>query len=137
MIDKEIFDKYLDLLFEWNKKLNLTAIKTREEAMVRHIEDSLSLLSVFDLQCQKVVDVGTGGGFPGIPLKIARPAIKLTLVDSTRKKTEFLKHVVKALSLKDVEVLWGRGEELCRKAEYHKKFDIALSRAVGKLDGLL
>ena len=92
-------------------KFNLTAITNPDDIKIKHFEDSLSLLKVIDLKDQSVIDIGSGAGFPGIPLKIARPEIKLTLLDATRKKTEFLKHIVKVLNLKDVEIIWGRAEE--------------------------
>ncbi len=133
----EKFDKYLAELVEWNKKFNLTAVDEPEEIKVRHFEDSLSILSAIGLSKEKVIDIGTGAGFPGIPLKIARPGIKLTLLDSTRKKTEFLKNVVEKLGLEDVEVVWGRAEEISKKKDCFESYDIVLCRAVGKIPLLL
>lgn len=126
----KLFNLYLKELVEWNKKINLTAIDDPEEIKVRHFEDSLSLLQVIDLTDQRVVDIGAGAGFPGIPLKIIRPKIKLTLIEATRKKVDFLKHLIAVLDLKDTEAVWGRAEEL---VNYFGSFDVALARAVAKL----
>jgi len=129
-LDK-LFSIYLTELLDWNKKFNLTSITNPEEIKVKHFEDSLSILQAIDLQKEKVLDIGTGAGFPGIPLKIARPEIKLTLIESTKKKTEFLKHIVNILDLKDVEVIWGRAGEVKLG-----KFDVVVARAVAKLTKL-
>ena len=126
----KLFNLYLTELLEWNKKFNLTAVTDPEEIRVRHFEDSLSVLQAIDLVEEKVVDIGAGAGFPGIPLKIVRPRIKLTLIEATRKKVEFLKHLITVLALTEVEVVWGRAEEL---KEYHGKYEVAVSRAVAKL----
>jgi 16S rRNA (guanine527-N7)-methyltransferase len=126
-----VFDTYLTELVEWNKKFNLTAITDPEEIKLKHFADSLSLLEVHDLKNETVLDVGAGAGFPGIPLKIERPGIKLTLLEATRKKTEFLKHLVNVLGLKDVAVIWGRSEN------YQGQFDLVVARAVAKLDKLV
>lgn len=133
----KLFEIYLQELLIWNKKFNLTAIDDPQEIRTRHFEDSLSVLQAVDLQSQKVVDIGPGAGFPGIPLKIERPNIKLTLVEATRKKVEFLKHIVSVLNLSDVEVIWGRGEDISKKAVHHMKYDVALARAVAKLPELI
>jgi 16S rRNA (guanine527-N7)-methyltransferase len=131
-LDK-LFKIYLRELLEWNKKFNLTAIKDPEEIKIRHFEDSLSVLKALDLSGQSVLDIGPGAGFPGIPLKIVRPDIKLTLLESTRKKCEFLKHIIQVLDLKEVEVVWGRAGEW--KAP--KKFEVVLVRAVAKMPELV
>ena len=130
----KLFEIYLRELIEWNKKFNLTAITEPEEIRIKHFEDSLTLLQTIQLTNQLLIDIGAGAGFPGIPLKIACPGIKLTLVEATRKKAEFLRHIVSLLDLKDVEVLWGRAEELAKNRR--ESFDIAVSRAVAKLDVL-
>ncbi len=127
-----VFDVYLHELLEWNKKFNLTAITDPAEIKLKHFEDSLSLLQTIQLTDQSLIDIGAGAGFPGIPLKIACPGIKLTLVEATRKKTEFLRHIISVLDLKDVEVLWGRAEELAK--DKRESFDIAVSRAVARLN---
>lgn len=131
-LDK-LFDLYLQELLEWNKKFNLTAVTDPEEIKVRHFEDSLSVLEAIDLSHQSVLDIGPGAGFPGIPLKIVRPNIKLTLLESTRKKTEFLKHLVGVLGLKEVEVVWGRAGEW----KTPRKYEVIVARAVGKLPELV
>ncbi|OGC15403.1 16S rRNA (guanine(527)-N(7))-methyltransferase RsmG [candidate division WOR-1 bacterium RIFOXYC2_FULL_37_10] len=135
--EKEKFDRYLEELISWNEKFNLTAVKEPKEIRIRHFEDSLSILEAIDLKAQNVVDVGTGAGFPGIPLKIVRPDIKLTLIDSTRKKVDFLNHVIKILKLENVTAVWGRAEELVKKTGYKEHFDVVLARAVAKLSKLL
>ncbi|MGB9612888.1 MAG: 16S rRNA (guanine(527)-N(7))-methyltransferase RsmG [Candidatus Margulisiibacteriota bacterium] len=126
------FEIYLNELLEWNKKFNLTSIVDPEEIRKKHFEDSLLLLEVIDLSNQSVVDIGTGAGFPGIPLKIVRPEIKLTLLEATKKKVEFLKHLVSTLALQKVEVVWTRAEDYAK--EKREAFDIALSRAVARLN---
>jgi len=129
-LDK-LFNLYLEELIEWNKKFNLTSITDPQQIKIKHFEDSLSLLKVINLKDQSVIDIGSGAGFPGIPLKIACPEIKLTLLEATRKKTEFLKHIVKVLNLQGVEIVWGRAEEKAKPI-----YDIALARAVAKMDVL-
>jgi 16S rRNA (guanine527-N7)-methyltransferase len=129
-----VFDLYLKELLEWNKKFNLTAITDPEEIRIKHFEDSLTLLQAIQLKDQSVIDVGTGAGFPGIPLKIVCPEIKLTLLEATKKKVEFLKHIVSILNLQEVEIIWGRAEEIIKRKR--ESFDLALSRAVAKLNVL-
>jgi len=131
-LDK-LFKLYLDELLEWNKKFNLTAVADPAEIKTRHFEDSLSVLKVIDLSHQSVLDIGPGAGFPGLPLKIVRPHIKLTLLESTRKKCDFLKHLVQKLNLKEVEVVWGRAPEW----KSPQKFQVVLARAVAKLPELV
>lgn len=128
----EKFESYIKELIAWNEKFNLTSITDPEEIRIKHFEDSLSVLQAIDLKNEKVLDIGTGAGFPGIPLKIARPDIKLTLMDSTKKKTEFLKHIIKALDLSDVKVVWGRAGEVLLG-----HFDVVVARAVAKLPKLV
>lgn len=130
----KLFNLYLKELLEWNQKFNLTAITDPEEMKVRHFEDSLSILQAIELSDQKVVDIGAGAGFPGIPLKIVRPQIKLTLIEATRKKVDFLRHLIAVLDLKDTEAVWGRAEEL---TNYFGNFDVAVARAVAKLPTLV
>ncbi|OGC04644.1 16S rRNA (guanine(527)-N(7))-methyltransferase RsmG [candidate division WOR-1 bacterium RIFOXYA12_FULL_43_27] len=129
------FEKYIEELLLWNKKFNLTSITDPKEIKIKHFEDSLSILQAIDLTNQSVVDIGSGAGFPGIPLKLARPGILLTLIEATRKKTEFLNHIVKTLGLSGVVVVWGRAETL--KNKYAEKFDVAVARAVAKLPELI
>ncbi|MFA5839595.1 MAG: 16S rRNA (guanine(527)-N(7))-methyltransferase RsmG [Candidatus Margulisiibacteriota bacterium] len=132
-----MFDLYLNELIEWNKKFNLTAITEPEAIKVKHFEDSLTILQSVNLTSQSVVDIGAGAGFPGIPLKLSCPNIKLTLIDSTKKKTEFLKHIITTLNLSDTEAIWGRAEELNQDFRYYGKYDLAVARAVAKLDKLV
>lgn len=128
----KLFDTYLKELIDWNQKFNLTAITDPEEIRKKHFADSLLLLKVLPLTNQSVVDVGAGAGFPGLPLKIACPEIKLTLLEATRKKVTFLNHIIQALDLKNAEAVWTRAEDfVCLRQE---KFDIAVARAVAKLD---
>ena len=129
-------EKYYDLLLEWNKKINLTRITEPEEVVVKHFVDSLTLLKYCDIPTgAKVIDVGTGAGFPGIPLKIVRPDIELTLLDSLNKRLNFLREVCDSLGLES-ELVHSRAEEGSRKAEYREKFDAAVSRAVARLNVL-
>jgi len=130
-LDK-LFNLYLKELLEWNKKFNLTSITDPEEIKLKHFEDSLSILQSLHLINESVVDVGTGAGFPGIPLKIACPQIKLTLIESRQKKVAFLKHIVSLLKLQDVEIIWGRAEEVAK--EKREVFDLAVARALAKLN---
>ncbi len=126
------FAAYGDLLVRWNEKMNLTSITEEKEIARRHFIDSLSPLSYGDFKGKSVIDVGTGAGFPGIPMKIAENTIRLTLVDSLNKRISFLQAVVAALGLKDVSCIHGRAEELGR-TDLRESFDFALSRAVAAL----
>jgi len=137
MSNEGMFDIYLQELIEWNKKFNLTAVKTPDEIRSRHFEDSLSVLEAVDLQDQVVADIGPGAGFPSLPLKIVRPGISLTLIEATRKKAEFLKHIVSKLNLQNVEVVWGRAEQVSKDPRYSNVFDVVLARAVAKLPVLI
>lgn len=128
------FEKYAVLLKEWNEKMNLTAITDDEGIAVKHFIDSISLLKFFDIK-GKVIDIGTGAGFPGIPLKIMCPQIELTLLDSLNKRLIFLDEVCSQLSI-DAELIHSRAEEAALKPEYREKYDIAVSRAVANLPAL-
>jgi len=129
-----LFARYLKELLAWNKKFNLTTITNPEEIRKKHFEDSLLLLKVIPLTNQTVIDVGTGAGFPGVPLKIACPKIRLTLLEATRKKVEFLKHLIKILALENTEAIWSRAEDYALNSR--EVFDLAVSRAVAKLNVL-
>jgi len=133
----EQFAIYRRELLHWNKSLNLTSITDPEEIVYKHFADSLSIIPAMDLNGHEenlaVIDIGTGAGFPGIPLKIALPDIELALVDSTRKKMCFVEHVVSALGLKDVAVLASRAEELAHDPIHRESYQYVLSRAVAKL----
>lgn len=128
------FNKYYELLYEWNKKINLTAITEPKDVAIKHMVDSLSCFKA-DLfkENTSLIDVGTGAGFPGLPLKIFYPSLKLTLLDSLNKRVKFLQLVVDELGLKDVEVIHTRSEEAARNKKYREKFDLATARAVARL----
>ena len=123
--------RYWELLAEKNKVMNLTAITDPDEAARLHFLDSAALLALADLRGKSVVDVGTGAGFPGLPLKILEPSIRLTLLDAQRKRVDFLREVCEALDLEDVECVHGRAEEFAQARR--EGFDIAVSRAVAAL----
>ena len=126
------FYKYMNLLIEWNEKINLTAIIEPNEIILKHIIDSITILK--DIKDNStVVDVGTGAGFPGIPLSIMNPTLKITLVDSLNKRLIFLQEVINELDLQNVELVHARAEEFGRNKKYREKFDIATSRAVANL----
>ena len=123
--------RYWELLAEKNKVMNLTAITDPDEAARLHFLDSAALLALADLRGKTVVDVGTGAGFPGLPLKILEPSIQLTLLDAQRKRVDFLREVCGGLGLEDVACVHGRAEEFAR--EHRDSFDFAVSRAVAAL----
>jgi len=127
-----MFELYLQELLDWNEKFNLTAITNPTEIRIKHFEDSLALLQAIQLTNEYIIDVGAGAGFPGIPLKINCPDIKLTLLEATGKKVEFLRHIVAKLNLPDVKIIKGRAEEIGQVQR--EIFDIAVSRAVAKLN---
>ena len=123
------FYKYMNLLIEWNEKMNLTAIIEPNEIILKHFIDSITILK--DIKDNStVVDVGTGAGFPGIPLIIMNPTLKITLVDSLNKRLIFLQEVINELNLKNVELVHARAAEVGRNKKYREKFVIAPSRAV-------
>lgn len=128
------FETYFHLLIEWNEKINLTAITEPEAVAVKHMIDSLSCYrkDVFPAGA-KIIDVGTGAGFPGLPLKIFQPQLILTLLDSLNKRVRFLECAVDALALKDVCCIHARAEEGARMQGYRESFDVAVSRAVARL----
>lgn len=123
--------RYWELLAEKNKVMNLTAITDPDEAARLHFLDSAALLALADLRGKTVVDVGTGAGFPGLPLKILEPSIRLTLLDAQRKRVDFLREVCGGLGLEDVACVHGRAEEFA--LEHRESFDFAVSRAVAAL----
>lgn len=129
-------DLYYEMLVEKNKVMNLTAITEFEEVVQKHFVDSLMLLRYENLQGKRVMDVGTGAGFPGIPLKIACPEMKVVLLDSLNKRIKFLDEVIEALHLEQVEAIHGRAEDMAQKAEYREQFDYCVSRAVANLSTL-
>lgn len=128
------FDRYFELLVEWNEKMNLTAITEPQEVAIKHMIDSLSAWDDERMKNVKsMIDVGTGAGFPGIPLKIYKPELKLTLLDSLNKRVKFLQTVVDELGLENVECIHARAEEGARNPKLREKFDLAVSRAVARL----
>ncbi|MCZ7570910.1 MAG: 16S rRNA (guanine(527)-N(7))-methyltransferase RsmG [Ardenticatenaceae bacterium] len=134
------FARFGELLLEWNERLNLTAIVEPQEVVTKHFMDSLSVLAVLRPPLAAappaVIDVGTGGGFPGIPLKIARPEWRVTLLEATRKKTGFLAMVVRELGLEGVTIVWGRAEEVAHEPGQREVYDAAVARAVAELAAL-
>lgn len=129
-IDK--FYRYMNLLLEWNEKINLTAITDYKEIILKHFIDSITI-SKYIKDGEKLVDVGTGAGFPGIPLKIIRDDIKITLLDSLNKRINFLNEVVKELNLENIETVHARCEEFGKNKKYRESFDVVTSRAVANL----
>lgn len=129
--------RYYELLVEWNQKMNLTALTEPEDVALKHFCDSILLLSYADIPLNSsLIDVGTGAGFPSLPIKIVRPDIKLCLLDSLNKRLIFLQEVVNELNLNDVQIVHARAEDGARKKELREKFNFATSRAVAQLNVL-
>ena len=134
----ELFSRYDDFLIDYNRKTNLTRITEPCDVAVKHFGDSLSLLLEDVLPTgATVVDVGTGAGFPGIPLAIARPDLRVTLMDSLRKRIVFLEELIKLLGITNVDVVWGRAEDLGHNSKYRGQFDVVIARAVASLKVLV
>jgi len=134
----EKFEKYYELLIEWNEKINLTAITDEKDAALKHFVDSVKALDCgLFFEGAKIIDVGTGAGFPGLPLKIFRPDLNVTLMDSLNKRINFLNEVVSSLNLSGVETIHSRAEELGRDKKHREKYDICVSRAVANLASLI
>ena len=129
------FYNYMNLLIEWNKKVNLTAITEPDEIILKHFVDSLTI-SKYISDGTKVVDVGTGAGFPGIPLKIVRQDVDITLLDSLQKRINFLDEVINELNLEKITTIHSRVEDFGKNKKYREEFDIATSRAVANLSTL-
>ena len=132
----ELLYEYKNLVIEWNKNINLTAITEDEEFINKHLIDSLTICKYIENKEKKIIDIGTGAGFPGIPLKIVFPELKITLLDSLNKRVGFLNDVIEELNLNDIEAIHGRAEDIARDKAYRASYDIAVSRAVANLSTL-
>lgn len=130
----EQFHIFYNLLTEWNKVMNLTGITEYEEVVEKHFLDSLAIVKAVDLQkVQNIIDIGTGAGFPGIPLKIAYPQLDVTLLDSLNKRVRFLDTVIENTDLKGIKAMHGRAEDYAKQTEYRENYDLCVSRAVANL----
>ncbi|MCI6737305.1 MAG: 16S rRNA (guanine(527)-N(7))-methyltransferase RsmG [Intestinibacter sp.] len=132
------FQKYKELLVEWNQKMNLTGIEDEKEVFIKHFLDSISAVTKGYIQNgMSLIDVGTGAGFPGMPLRICLPELKVTLLDSLNKRINFLQEVSSKLSIDDIEFIHGRAEDFGKNEDYREKYDIATARAVAGLPVLM
>ncbi len=133
----KLFSVYLDTLRSYNQQVHLTGIKTSKEIIIKHFLDSLTCFCGFNPdKGMEIIDLGTGAGFPGIPLKICSPGIELILLDSSEKQADFLYHLKNQLAIK-FKILIGRAEDLAQKVEYRERYDIVVARAVAKLNTLV
>ena len=130
------FYNYMNLLLEWNEKINLTAITEQEDIILKHFVDSLTIYKLIE-ENKSIIDIGTGAGFPGIPLAILKNKNKFTLVDSLNKRINFLNEIKESLSLENITNIHARAEEFGQNKKYREKFDIAVSRAVANLSILV
>ena len=139
-LSEEQVDQFLNyycILIEKNKVMNLTAITDYQEVVLKHFTDSLSVVKIYDMEnCSSLIDVGTGAGFPGIPLKIVFPHLNVVLLDSLKKRINFLNDIVDALSLNNVVALHARAEDAARDSAYREQFELCVSRAVANLSSL-
>ena len=136
--DKQLRDfyEYMKNLLEWNEKINLTAITDPKEIIIKHFIDSLTIMQ-YTKEKDKIIDIGTGAGFPGVPIKIAKENVKITLVDSLNKRINFLNETIEKLELKNIETVHSRAEECGKNKQYRENYDIAVSRAVARLNVLV
>lgn len=134
---EEMFSTYADMLVQWNEKINLTAITDEEGIVIKHFLDSLSIIPYIPENAKTLIDVGTGAGFPGIPVKIVNDKISVTLLDSLEKRVKFLNEVINGLGLKDIYAVHGRAEDFGADKKYREQFDAATARAVASLPVLL
>jgi len=131
-----LFYLYMNNLIEWNKKINLTAIKDDKEIVIKHFIDSILVKN--EIKCaKKVLDIGSGAGFPGIPLKIVNNSLDFTLIDSVNKKVNFMNNTIERLGLKNIIALHGRAEDFAHQEEYREKYDVVVSRAVSNMTTLV
>ncbi len=132
------FQKYKEILVEWNQKMNLTGIEDEKEVFIKHFLDSISAVSKGYIQNgMSLIDVGTGAGFPGMPLRISLPELKVTLLDSLNKRINFLQEVANQIDIDDIEFIHGRAEDFGKDENYRECFDIATARAVAGLPALM
>lgn len=131
------FMEYYEVLVEWNSFMNLTAITEFDEVITKHFLDSLAIVKAVDIQnVGSIIDIGTGAGFPGIPLKIAFPHLEVTLLDSLNKRIKFLNEAITRLNLEGIKAIHGRAEDYAKQPQYREKFDLCVSRAVANLSSL-
>ena len=134
------FSRFLELLVQWNQKINLTSLKTPREIIIKHFLDSISCVKVInkysDTEGINIIDVGAGAGFPGMPIKIICPLIRLSLLEARKKKAVFLEKIIGEMNFQQVKILNGRAETFGKGADYREKYDIAISRAVARLNVL-
>ena len=132
-----LFTRYFQEIIAWNEKINLLSRRSSEDVLLANAIDSLTVLRSIPSQEGALLDLGSGGGFPGIPLKIARPELKVTLLESSRKKTSFLKHIIRVLPLRETMVIHDRVENLLANEAYKDAFDVVISKAAFKLPPFL
>lgn len=134
---KQQFGVYLAELIKWNKRINLTGITDAKQVVIKHFLDSLAYLKGFGSGDVKIIDIGSGAGFPGLPLKIVKPELQLTLLDARFKRVVFLKELCRRLKLKEIQCLHGRAEELATVSRHHQQYDVAVARALTRLERLI
>jgi len=131
--ETNIFDRYCSMLTEWNEKINLTAIVDERDIVIKHFIDSVSVLPFFPENVSSLIDVGTGAGFPGIPIEIVKNSIHVTLLDSLEKRVRFLNNVINETGLDGIEVFHGRAEDFGQNTDFREKYDVGIARAVSSL----